>query len=385
MKSVRILFLSGFLIGHFTAGHFMAGHSMARSLFAQESVSVKTGQLSVEDNILLQQIFAAKDQRTSSQKLNERMQALARPPGRSSDYRLGPGDVIELSVAAIPELSQREFTLDGLGRVSVPYLGQIDLLGLTARRVESKLAKLFGASLLEDPQVSVRIKEYKSQYYYVMGYVFRPGKYQLTQETDILDALALAGGLKEKADSRIRIHRFSQRSLPMPPLADDGVAISGVENTGGSASSQTIEIDLNELLAEGGDINRMAIYSGDVIRIEERKDKNYFVLGDIRNPGAFPIPSDEPAVLSQALGNAGGLLNTASGKKTKIIRYKKSGELPELIEVNAYALLNGDVKDIELRANDIVIVPGSFSKSLGKTFLSGVSGVLTTLLILGIP
>ncbi len=368
MKSGRLFLILVFVFGP--------------SLYAQEGASVKTGQLSVEDSLLLEQIFSEKDRRASSEKLNERMQTLIRASEKTGDYRLGPGDVVEVSVAAIPELARIEFTLDAQGKISVPYVDEVDLLGFTVRQAESKLVRMFGASLLEDPQVTVRIKEYRSRYYYVIGSVIKPGKYQLTRETDLLDALALAGGLRDKADTRIRVHRFSNKGEPTLPITEAG-GDSGIAAAGGFASSATIEVDLNELLSEGAGRTRMAIYSGDVISVEERKNKAYYVLGDIRNPGAFPIPVDECAALSQALGNAGGLLNTAAGEKTKIIRYNKPGELPELIEVDAYALLKGNIKDIELRANDIVVVPGSFSKTMGKSFLSGVSGVLTTLLIIG--
>jgi hypothetical protein len=68
-----------------------------------------------------------------------------------------------------------------------------------------------------------------------------------------------------------------------------------------------------------------------------------------------------------------------------IVRRKANQELPEQILVDAYALLKGTIRDFDLLENDIVLVPGSASKTLGKSFLSGVSGVLTTLLVVGIP
>ncbi len=75
-------------------------------------------------------------------------------------------------------------------------------------------------------------------------------------------------------------------------------------------------------------------------------------------------------------------MKTASAKNALIIRQREDGSLPEQIKVNANSVLSGKVKDIELCENDIVLVPGSGSKTLGKSFLTGVSGLLGTLIFI---
>ena len=293
------------------------------------------------------------------------MQALVGLPKTTTEYLLGPGDVIEVTVVGIPGLEKKALTLDSKGRISVPYIGDVGLLGLTVRDSEAKLIQLFSVSLLEDPQVSLSILEHKSQNYYVMGAVRKPGKYSMSESTDILDALSLAGGLTEKADSKIKLYRFSQ-----PPGSDNFVP------------SNPIEINLQILLENAHSNHRMAILSGDVIEVQERKEKNYYVLGDVLRPGPFLMNPDETMVFSRALGSAGGMLKTASGKNAVIVRQKEGSPTPERIYVNAYAVLKGDAEDIELINNDLVIVPGSASKTLGKSFLSGVSSVLSALIVI---
>lgn len=354
------------------------------TLLAQENSPADPAGLSPED-ILRRQAQSKQETASPAQKINRRLQ-FTTPIARSDrEYLLGPGDKIELTVVGIPGLDRKEFSLDAQGQIFVPYLGQVDLRGLSARDVESKLIRMFAVSLLEDPQVTVGIKEYKSQYFYVMGSVNKPGKFPLVQSTDILDALALAGGLTNKADPKIKIYRYSQGSEhPNFSAVADPVQGSS-DSVNHSIPITPLEISLAELLEGEQSYHRMSIQSGDVITVQERKEKSYYVLGDIVKPGAYMMPSEKSVGLSQALANAGGILKTAAGKKMMIVRRKAAQDLPEQIPVNAYDLLQGKIRDVELLENDIVLVPGSASKTLGKSFLSGVSGVLTTLLVIGVP
>jgi polysaccharide export outer membrane protein len=356
---------------------------IASPLLAQQSATGETAGLSAEDILLKQALNKQEKQQSPSQNLNERIRSLPKSPRIAQEYLLGPGDSIDLTVVGIPGLEKKEFAINGQGKISVPYLGEVEILGFSARDVESKLIRLFAVSLLEDPQVTVSIKEYRSQYYYVMGSVSKPGKYPLTQAADLLDALALAGGLTEKADPKIKLYRCSQQPETNDFPANAGPSDNKAEADTNPVACSPLEISVSELLEGKQSINRLAILSGDVIKVEERKEKAYYVLGDILKPGAYPIRPNERMALSQALANAGGMLRTASGKKMMVIRRKSDAELPERISMNAYALLKGEIRDIELLENDIVLVPGSASKTLGKTFMSGVGGIFTTLLLIG--
>jgi polysaccharide biosynthesis/export protein len=336
------------------------------------------------EEILLKQALNRQERQGPSQNLNERIRSLPGFPKTAPEYLMGPGDSIMLTVDGIPGLDKKEFLIDGQGTIFVPYLGQVEVLGLSTRETEFKLIKLFAVSVLEDPQVTVSIKEYRSQFYYILGSVIKPGKYSLTPSTDLLDAIALAGGLTERADPKIKLYRCSREPESKSTQSKAGTFANGIESDNNDPPCNPLEISLPELLEGKLSIPQMTILSGDVIRIQERKDKNYYVLGDILKPGAYPIPNNEPMELSQALANAGGMLRTASGKKMLIIRRKADAELPEKIRLDAYALLKGEIQDIELYENDIVLVPGSTSKTLGKTFMSGVGGIFSTLLLIGV-
>jgi len=292
-------------------------------------------------------------------------------PDSSQDFVLGAGDIIEVSVIGIPGLDRQEFTLDGKCQIYLPYVNQVRLSGMTAHDAQIKIAVLFEVSLLENPQVTVRVKELKSQFCYVLGAVHKPGKIQLTQPAFLLDALTLAGGLTDKADVRLQIRHGS------PPEPTTQAAEP-------PASKETQEIFLTDLFYDGDPRRNVAIHSGDIITVPERKEALYFVVGDIQKPGPFAIANGEKATLSKALANAGGPLKTASGSKTMIIRQNPGGEMPTQIKVDAVAVLKGEVRDIDLMENDIVLVPGSTSRTLGKNIFSGVNYYLGILLGIGL-
>lgn len=336
----------------------------------QRDPDPQEGSLSVS-TCLQQQEPTSPPQQGAAQSLKEKSTSLEIPVNPSEEYVLGPGDIIEISVIGIPGLEHQELTLDGQCRISLPYINQIRLNGMTAHDAETKIAALYEVSLLQDPQVSVKVKEHKSQYCYVFGAVRNPGKYQLAQQTFLLDALTLAGGLTDKADVRLRIrHGYATDSTPQ---ANDS-----------SVPTESQEINLTELFDNGDPRRNIAIHSGDVITVPERREGLYFVMGDIQKPGAFTLPNHEKVTLSRALANAGGPLKTAAAGKTMIIRPKPGSELPTQIRVDATAVLKGKIQDVELQDNDIVLVPGSATKTVGKNFFAGLNSLLTSLLILGV-
>jgi polysaccharide biosynthesis/export protein len=290
--------------------------------------------------------------------------------GISQEYVLGIGDVIEVTVIGVPELVRQEFTLDGQGRISMPYINQVRLYGSTAHDAQIKIAALFEASFLENPQVSVRIKEYKSQYYYVLGAVNKPGRYPMAQPIYLLDALTTAGGLTDSADVQVRIRPGSPDILP--------------QEAGSSSVSGQQEINLAELFYNGDPRRNVLIHTGDTITVPPRKAALYYVMGEVQKQGSYPMGTTDKITISRALANAGGPLKTASAGKSLIIRQVTGSEIPTKIQVDATAILQGKIRDVELQENDIVWIPGSTTKTLGKGFLGGLNGIFGTLLLIGV-
>jgi hypothetical protein len=91
-----------------------------------------------------------------------------------ADYRVGPGDVLEIEVYDDPDLSGLVTVQHG-GEISFPLLGDVGVNGLTAREVRETLTRLLAKDYLVDPQVAVRVKEHRSQWITLVGEVVRPG------------------------------------------------------------------------------------------------------------------------------------------------------------------------------------------------------------------
>ena len=126
------------------------------------------------------------------------------------EYKIGPSDLLELSVFGVQEMT-RVVRVNAQGMISLPLLGTIRAGGLTANELEAVLAAKLSENLLQDPQVSVFIKEFVSQRVVVEGSVMKTGVYPLTGKTSLMQVLAIAGGLNSIADpTNVKIFREKQ-------------------------------------------------------------------------------------------------------------------------------------------------------------------------------
>jgi polysaccharide export outer membrane protein len=116
-----------------------------------------------------------------------------------SEYRVGPQDLIEISVFQVPDLS-RTVRVNSAGQISLPLIGTVQAGGLTIQELEATIAKQLAAKFLQNPQVTAFVKEYTSQRVTVEGAVKKPGIYPLTGRTSLLQAIAMAEGLDQLAN-----------------------------------------------------------------------------------------------------------------------------------------------------------------------------------------
>jgi len=132
------------------------------------------------------------------------MNALA---GFGSDYRIGPADLLEIDVYGVAEL-KRTVRVNSTGLVSLPLIGTIKVAGMTAQEAEAAIAARYGEKYLQDPQISVFIKEFTTQRVTIEGAVAKPGIYPLTGQITLLRAMALAGGRGDLASlDNVMIYR----------------------------------------------------------------------------------------------------------------------------------------------------------------------------------
>lgn len=114
-------------------------------------------------------------------------------------YAVNPGDVLRIDVWN-EELLSREVLVRPDGFISLPMAGEIDTSNHTPAQVSEGISKALGKYMKSVPQVVVSLAQVSGNKIYIIGKVLRPGEYTITSETDVMQALALAGGLNTFAD-----------------------------------------------------------------------------------------------------------------------------------------------------------------------------------------
>jgi polysaccharide export outer membrane protein len=113
-----------------------------------------------------------------------------------SNYQLGPGDTIGISVYDEKELSVDKVRLTDAGTVSVPMLGEIKASGSTLSELEARISNDLKKSLVS-PNVTVSIQQYRD--FFVSGQVYKPGNFPFQPGLTVAKAVAVAGGFKDRA------------------------------------------------------------------------------------------------------------------------------------------------------------------------------------------
>ncbi len=250
-------------------------------------------------------------------------------------YRIGPGDLLELKVFQVDELSQTVRVSED-GSITLPLLGRVMVEGLTQEGVVQKLTALLQAKYVKNPQVTIFIKEYKNQQVAVIGAVEKAGSYELVGRKNLLQIISMAGGFSETAGNEV----FILREGP------DGV-------------TSTVAIDLKDLLVNGNQKLNIPIEPNDVINVPVDREIKVFVMGRVTKPGAVTAKLSEGVTLLQAIADAGGLAEGAKESAITITRKDKTGK-EQKIKVNLKDIIKGKKKDILLQEGDVVFVPESF-------------------------
>jgi polysaccharide export outer membrane protein len=130
----------------------------------------------------------------------------AAAPAAAGEYRLGPGDQIQVNVWGEEALT-RLVTVRPDGKLSLPLVSEVDAMGKTVPQLQQTITDRL-TRVVQDPHVSVLLVAPVSYKIYVLGQVAKPGLYQLNSPTSLLQAIAIAGGVTEfAAANRTVIHR----------------------------------------------------------------------------------------------------------------------------------------------------------------------------------
>jgi polysaccharide export outer membrane protein len=254
------------------------------------------------------------------------------------DYRLGPEDEIEIRVWSHDDLTRK--TRVGLdGSISFPFVGELRAQGMTLLGLQQELEKRLGPKYIIDPHVSVTVTEYKSQKFFVVGNVNKPGTYPLTKPIRVVEALSLAGGLESGSGGKggtsstvaIIVRAKPGERRDQPRLPDQ------------TPAGDKIKVSLAAAMA-GDPQNNLEIKNGDTIYVPSLF---YYVQGQVKNCGRYPY--EENMTVLMAITTAGGFTDKASSRRAYIVR-EKDGK-------------KQDIKaklDDPVQPGDVVTVPESW-------------------------
>ncbi len=111
-----------------------------------------------------------------------------------SSYKINPGDILRIDVWNEESLT-REVAVQPDGYISFPLVGEMGVGGNTATAAQVSLAEALSKFLKDTPTVTVTVQQLLGNKVYVLGKVNRPGEYPINRPTDVMQALAMAGGL----------------------------------------------------------------------------------------------------------------------------------------------------------------------------------------------
>lgn len=346
------------------------------------------------------------------------------PPSAS----LGPGDVLEISVWGYPDLTlQAAIAPDG--KIALPLIGPVSTAGMSVERLTALITKAY-AEFIINPHVMVTVKEYRRLHVSVLGQIVHPGAYDLPLGARLIDLIAAGGGPTEAAAVQAQFFRPEQPPIPidltriMAGEPEVNVALAGGETlvvsedlvsfvtihgevarpgryrlkgemhvldalmlAGGltekasvtqasltRASAETEPLYLDDLLLRQEMDRNVRLQPGDVLSIPEELNNKIYIIGDVRNPGTFPVKGS--LTLLQAVAMAGGPEQRGPGtaKSAYIVR-RNGGTQQEiqagpaqmsaqpvggtLITADLSAIMRDPSRDVAVHPGDVVVLPMS--------------------------
>jgi len=332
-----------------------------RSYFRLSQIMVRTSVLAVT----LFATFLAPAQIALGQQATRRSPitrpaTVNRSPMLANDhYRMGPGDVLEIRLYKLPDLSREALRVEENGTIRMPLINE-EIPAVC--RTENELAKDIAARYLKfmrNPQVDVFIKEYHSRPVAVIGAVNTPGRFQLQRRIRLLDLLSYAGGPAERAGGNIQV--VHSRT----PLACEATASGSARD-----SNPALGIDvykLNDTLRGAAQANPY-VRAGDVITLLE--SEQIYIVGNVLRPASIVLK--ERITISQAIAMAGGTLPDTQTDRVRIVRQNQRSHARQEFVVDLKAIAKRQAEDIVLQANDIVEVPTASGKRFLRTLLGGI-------------
>lgn len=247
-----------------------------------------------------------------------------------SGYELGPGDVVNVTLWAHPELSGKH-TIGPDGRIQIPFVRSLKISDMTADQASEFITRAVSDDYINSA-ATVQIEEYTDNQILVLGHVPQPGVMRFTDQPTLLEALARAtgastagGGTPVTSPTRCAVFRGTNR---------------------------VAWIDLRPLLRGQDTLLNIQLRRNDILYIPDPSDQLVYVMGQVNKPGAYPLTPDMSFL--EAIASAGG--PTDAAEPGEIVLARPDEHIQQLVDLNDY-VKGKDVRNYTLNRGDIIYVP----------------------------
>ena len=249
-------------------------------------------------------------------------------------YMIQPGDTFHMSVYNQASLDANILIAPD-GTSSLPLVGIVKLSGMNmedaTKQIEQKLSKY-----LRSPLVTLSPVNISGYYFTIAGRVVRPGNYTVSVgQTKLLDAIALSGGFATGL------------------FNGDTVELADLDNTYIKRDGRKLPVDFRKLVYEGDELHNIPILNGDYIYVPSTMSGNIIFLGEVGHNTY--VGFREGMTLLQGLAYVNGLKMETYCRYVRVIRSGEESTVVYTVDIDR--ILNGKMKDFNLRANDIIFVP----------------------------
>lgn len=267
-----------------------------------------------------------------------------------SDYRIGSDDQLDIDVFEIMELAATP-RVSASGGISLKMIGNVQAGGLTPQELERAIEKsLKEKQLVNDPHVTVTVREYASQPVSIIGAVRMPGTYQIKGEKTLFSMISQAQGLDQAtAGNTIQVIR----------------------------GDKVMTVDVEDF-QHGNVALDIPIYANDKINVPVAG--SVFVMGEVRQPGEFILRNGVNISVLNAITKGGGPTKEAKQKAAVIIRMHQDGQRED-IQVDLDKMSHGKADVVQMMPNDILFIPANKFKAALNRSLESTIGVVSNRII----
>jgi len=255
---------------------------------------------------------------------------------KRENYVIGAGDKFNVFVYGEPELNVKGLVVKSDGTVTLQLIGDVKISGLSINEAMSKLSKKLQKYLI-NPIITIVPYEFRSESFTILGKINDPGTYSITNNTKVLDTIAIARGLS--------IGIFEDNTVE---LADLEHAYIRRENT-------VLPVNFIELVRKGNPLHNIPLKDKDYIYIPSALNSEVYVLGEVQEPGHFGFK--EKMTLTQLITYTKGYTPNANIDEIAIIRGNLTN--PTIYVASLRNILEGKQVDFMIKPNDVVFIPSS--------------------------